>query len=72
MSQKSENSTTNPNSKKVKSIPEMTWEEILALPAQHIPREKVAKVIKDSKKNSRKWPQALRHCFIFICLHTFV
>jgi hypothetical protein len=32
----------------------MTWEEILALPSQHIPREKVAEVIKDSKKNPRK------------------
>lgn len=54
MSNKSENSTTDPNSEKAKSIPEMTWEEILALPSQHIPRGKVAKAIKDAKKSSRK------------------
>jgi hypothetical protein len=42
MSHKSENFTTSPNSKIPKSIPEMTWEEILALPTENISNKKIA------------------------------
>jgi hypothetical protein len=54
MNPKSRNSTTPPNSNNPKSIPEMTWEEILALPAQHIPREKAAEVLKGSGKQKKQ------------------
>ena len=42
MSHKSENITTSLNSKNNKSITEMDWEEILALPIKHIPRKEVS------------------------------
>ena len=32
----------------------MTWEEILALPAIHIPQEKIEEVIKNNRLNSKK------------------
>lgn len=41
MNEKSENFTTNPNSKNVKSIADMTLEEILALPTEHIPNNRI-------------------------------
>jgi hypothetical protein len=42
MSHRSEHITTNQNSKNAKSIPEMTWEEILALPTENISNKKIA------------------------------
>ena len=55
MSRGSENITTNPNSNNTKSIPEMTWEEILAPPTKQIPNNKIVEfrkkqAAKDGKK----------------------
>lgn len=54
MSRRSENITTNPNSKSIKSIPEMTWEEILALPTEHIPNNKIIEFRKKQADETQK------------------
>jgi hypothetical protein len=52
--EQSKNSTSDPNPNKPKSILEMTWEEILALPSRHIPREKVAQTLKESVRKPKR------------------
>ena len=54
MSRKSGGFTTNQNSGRPKSIPEMSWEEILALPAQHIPNDKIVDFRKKQAARKRK------------------
>ncbi len=54
MSSRSENFTTNQNSKNVKSIPEMSWEEILALPAQNVPNKKIVEFRKKEAAGAKR------------------
>jgi hypothetical protein len=41
MNQKSENFITNQNSKNIKSVPEMTWDEILSLPTSNVSNKNI-------------------------------
>lgn len=41
MSRKSENTTTSQSSKGPKSIPEMSWEEIFALPTKNVSNREI-------------------------------
>jgi hypothetical protein len=55
MSRRSENATINQNSKNAKSIPEMTWEEILALPNENISNKKIAEFrMKEAERKKNK------------------
>jgi len=54
MSRKSENSTTNQNSKSTKTIPEMTWDEILALPTKNVSDKKIAEFLKVEASRKKK------------------
>jgi hypothetical protein len=41
MNRKSENFITNQNSKNIKSVPEMTWDEILSLPTSNVSNKNI-------------------------------